>query len=163
MRSILPLLFFFGALDLASAQKAAVPVYDHFDQLAPIFQKDNDTTYVINFWTTWCKPCVEELPYIEQLHADYGSAKLEVILVSLDFPNQIESKLLPFIEERGLQSKVVALTDGNYNRWIDQVEPQWGGAIPITIVYRGKERRYIGEPFHSYEEIREIVEAFVGS
>ncbi|MFT5167540.1 MAG: thiol-disulfide isomerase/thioredoxin, partial [Saprospiraceae bacterium] len=68
-------------------------IYDNFEALVPLFEKQNDTTYVINFWATWCKPCVAELPYFEELHNRYKGKKVKVLLISLDFPNQIEKKL----------------------------------------------------------------------
>ena len=73
-----------------------IPVYENFEDLEPLFNRQTDTTYVINFWATWCKPCVEELPYFEQLFAEHKEEKLKVLLVSLDFPRQLESKLVPF-------------------------------------------------------------------
>ena len=137
-----------------------IPVYDSFDQLAPIFNKQNDTTYVINFWATWCKPCVAEMPYFERLHDDFAGRKLAVILVSLDFPDQIESKLIPFVEQQKLRSTVLALTDGNYNAWIDKVDPSWGGAIPVTILYNAEKRVFVDKAFSTYEELKAAVEAF---
>jgi thiol-disulfide isomerase/thioredoxin len=149
--------------DTKPTSKADFPVYESFDELAPIFEKKNDTTYLINFWATWCKPCVEELPYFEQLHSDFTGEKLEVILVSLDFPNQIESHLVPFLERHKLQSKVMVLTDGDYNSWIDRVDPDWGGAIPISIIYNQKDRRFVGKQFHAYEDVKQLVESFLAS
>ena len=72
------------------------PIYENFEELAFIFQQQNDTTYVINFWSTWCAPCVKELPYFEQVNQKYTNRKVKVILVSLDFPKQLETKLKPF-------------------------------------------------------------------
>jgi thiol-disulfide isomerase/thioredoxin len=138
----------------------SVPLYETFDELAPIFEQKNDTTYLINFWATWCKPCVEEMPYIEQLHDDFGDQKLAIILVSLDFPKQIESKLLPFIRENQLRSRVVALLDGKYNDWIDRVDPSWGGAIPVTVIYNAEKRVFIDKPIKQYEDIKAIVASF---
>lgn len=137
-----------------------IPVYETFDQLAPIFSKQTDSTYLINFWATWCKPCVAEMPYIERLHDDFSEKKLSVILVSLDFPDQIESKLIPFVEQHKLKSTVLALTDGNYNAWIDRVDPAWGGAIPVTIIYNAQKRVFIDKPFGDYEELKAAVGAF---
>ncbi len=134
-----------------------MPIYESFSQLAPIFQYENDTTYVINFWATWCKPCVEELPYfIEQSKALQGEP-VRFILVSLDFPNQVSSRLLPFVEERSIQPLVAVLLDGKYNDWIDQVSPEWGGAIPATLIYKGGQRHFLGQAVHSREELQEAI------
>ena len=137
-----------------------IPVYDSFDQIASLFNKQNDTTYLINFWATWCKPCVEEMPYIERLHEDFAGKKLSVVLVSLDFPDQIESKLIPFVQQRQLRSNVIALTDGNYNAWIDRVDPAWGGAIPVTLIYNAEKRVFIDRQFSDYEALKSVVDSF---
>ena len=128
-----------------------------FDQIASIFERQSDSTYVINFWATWCKPCVEELPYFEQLHDDFGDEKLKVILVSLDFAKDIDKKLVPFLEEHKLRSEVIALLDGQYHTWIDKVDANWSGAIPVTVLYNAKERKFVEEQFSGYEELSGLV------
>lgn len=147
------------AAPTTSAKTADYPfeIVTSFDQLAPIFNRDSDSTYVINFWATWCKPCVEELPYFEQLHDDFSGEKLKVILVSLDFAKDIDRKLVPFVEEHKLRSEVIALLDGQYNNWIDKVDPEWSGAIPVTVLYNAKERKFIGEQFSGYDELSGLV------
>ncbi len=138
-----------------------IPVYDKFDAFAPLLTQDNDTTYVVNFWATWCKPCIQEMPYFEQLHREYRDQKVKIILVSLDFSRQLESKLLPFVTDRRLEPEVVALIDSNYNAWIDLVSPDWSGAIPITIVRKGEQKRLILQELEDYEELESIVKAFI--
>lgn len=133
------------------------PIYDSFEQVASIFEHKTDTTYVINFWATWCKPCVKELPYFEALHDNFKGEKIKVILVSLDFKKDIESKLIPFVEEHKLKSNVIALTDHKYNEWIDRVDPEWGGAIPVTVVYNQSQREFIGESFANQKELFDLV------
>lgn len=133
------------------------PVYENFSDLEYIFQYQNDTTYVINFWATWCKPCVEELPYFEQLHAEKGSDKLKVILVSLDFAKDVPTKLASFVQKRQLKPEVIALIDGQYNNWIDKVHPDWGGAIPVTYIYRGDQVIFHDQQYDSYEDLRASV------
>ena len=137
-----------------------IPIYEEFGQAEPFFHFDNDTTYVINFWVTWCKPCVEELPYFEELTQAYQRQKVKVILVSLDFPRQFESKLAPFVEERQLQSTVIALADGRYNDWIDKVSTEWTGAIPATYIYKGEKARFIGNPVKSMAELEAVIKLF---
>lgn len=142
-------------------QVGRIPVFEKYDALAPMLSQNNDTTYVINFWATWCKPCVQEMPYFEQLHREYRDQKVRIIMVSLDFSRQLESRLLPFVTDRQLELEVVALTDHNYNSWIDLVSPEWSGAIPITVIRKGEESRLVLQEFSGYEELDEIVKSFV--
>lgn len=138
-----------------------IPVYTSFEAIEPLFQQKNDTTYVINFWATWCKPCVEELPYFEDLHKNYSNQKVRVILVSLDFPRQIESKVVPFVAKHQLRSDVVVLAETNSNNYIDKVDPGWSGAIPVTVIYNAKDRRFIGQSFDDYQDLEETVKSFL--
>ncbi len=142
-------------------QASDLPVYDNFTDLEYLFQFNNDTTYVINFWATWCGPCVKELPYFEQLHETYDGQKIKIILISLDFPRQIKTKLIPFIEKHQLQSDVVVLTDGAYNDWIPKVDESWDGAIPVTLVYKQEKSIFTAKEFHDFEALNTIVEQFI--
>lgn len=104
-------------------------------QLLQRFNATSDTVYVYNFWATWCKPCVAELPYFEQLGKQYANKKLKITLISLDFLEQTETRVNPFIKDKGLQSDVFVLDGGkDPNAWIDQIDPTWSGAIPATLV-----------------------------
>ena len=120
--------------------------------------KDNKI-YVINFWATWCAPCVKELPYFEALNEAYRDKNIEVILVSLDFPHLYEKKLKPFIKENGLQSKVIVLNDPAMNTWIPKVDESWSGSIPATIIYKNEHRTFYERSF-TYEELEKEVEQF---
>lgn len=140
-----------------------IPVYSSFEGVEDLFKQKNDTTYVINFWATWCKPCVKELPYFERVQEKYKDEKVQVILVSLDFKRQLKKKLKPFLEERKMKSKVVVLTDNKYNNWIDRVDTNWSGAIPVTVIYNAKGRRFIGKAVSDFEELDRIVQRVVAS
>jgi len=137
------------------------PIHEKFTTLAPIFKQQNDTTYVINFWSTWCAPCVKELPHFEALHEKYLNKKVKVILVSLDFPKQLETKLKPFLAENNLQSTLFVLTDPDANSWVDQVNPTWSGAIPATVVYKGTKNKFYEKSFEDLAELEEIVTPFL--
>lgn len=137
------------------------PVYEEFSGIEPIFNFQNDSTYIINFWATWCKPCVKELPYFERLHNYLQGKKARIILVSMDFPNQIETRLKTFVEQRNLQPDVMVLTDPAQNDWIPRVEQSWDGAIPVTVVYNAKERKFFSGELDDYDTLKETVESML--
>ena len=66
----------------------------NYNELKPYLERNDDKTHVVNFWATWCAPCVKELPYFETLGEQYASNNVEVLLVSLDFPKQVEKSQL---------------------------------------------------------------------
>lgn len=135
------------------------PVYD-FEEFEPLLHKDDGKTYIINFWATWCKPCIVELPYFEQINAEQKDNNVEVLLVSLDMPNMWKSRLEPFVEKKGLKSKVVILDDPKQNEWIPKVSEEWGGGIPATLIYN-KEKRSFYEKGFTYEELNEELNKFL--
>lgn len=96
-------------------------------------EQTGDTLMIYNFWATWCKPCVEELPHFAKLQETYADQPVKVVLVSLDFAN-LNEKLIPFLAEKGIALPVWHLTDLDYNTWIVKVSEQWDGAIPATWV-----------------------------
>jgi len=131
-----------------------------FDGLEPLLNKQGDKVYVVNFWATWCAPCIKEIPHFEKLNANYKNKNVEVLLVSLDFPFNYEKKLKPFIKEHKLQSKIVALDDPDMNSWMPKVSEEWTGAIPITIIYN-KEKRQFYERTFTYKELENEVKQFL--
>ncbi len=145
--------------DTTTTSSVDLAIYN-FDQLEPIINKNDDKVHVVNFWATWCKPCVKELPYFEQVRADYNNDELEVLLVSLDFPNQFDKKLKPFIKEHALKSDVVALDDPDMNTWIPKVSEDWTGSIPATIIYN-KDKRVFYERSFTQEELNEELKNFL--
>lgn len=135
--------------------KARIPSYN-FNELNTFLTKDSDTTYVINFWATWCKPCVKELPAFEKLNAESSNMKVKVILVSLDFPEKLETQVIPFIEKNEIKSQVFLLDDADANSWIPRVSKDWSGAIPATLIYSNIVRRFYERSFTYEELIKEL-------
>lgn len=98
----------------------------------------SDTVYVLNFWATWCAPCVAELPHFEKLTVEYAQKPVRVVLISTDFRRDVDRRLKPFVERQDLKSQVVFLDERTPNDWIDLIAPEWSGAIPATLVVRPK-------------------------
>ncbi len=116
------------------------------DDLEQRISAQADTTFVVNFWATWCAPCVKELPYFEMLQQERSKERTKVLLVSLDFTEHIDTKLIPFIEKKALKCEVSVLDEQNDNVWIPRVDPAWSGAIPATFfVNTTKKTRHFHE------------------
>ena len=156
------------AVPVAEKQPQPVHVYEQdstivkaydYNGLKYFLNQKNDTTYVVNFWATWCEPCVKELPFFEELNEKYKDDKVKVLLVSLDMKKMVERKLLPFIKQRRLQSDVILLQDPDANSWITKVDSTWSGAIPATLIYNEDQRKFYEKSF-TYDELEKEVSNF---
>jgi thiol-disulfide isomerase/thioredoxin len=117
-------------------------------ELEKILKNPANKLFVVNFWATWCPPCVKEIPSFEKVSGEYDTAKVKFIMVSLDFPSQIEKQLIPYIKKHNLSLKVAVMLDIDYNSWIDKVDISWQGEIPATLIFNNNRKiRY----FHSGE------------
>ena len=133
----------------------------NYEQLKPLLNKEGDNkTYVVNFWATWCAPCVKELPYFERVNKEYKDKNVEVLLVSLDFPKKKESKLITFIAKKNIQSEVVLLDDVNEQFWIADISEKWSGALPATLIYN-KDKREFYEKSFTEEELQKEIQSFI--
>ncbi len=134
---------------------AQIKVYETFNEFEKDFLQptNKDTTYIVNFWATWCVPCVKELPYFEELNNKYANKKVKICLVSLDFPENVESRLVPFINKKNIKNNVVLLADSKTNVWIDKVDPSWSGSIPITLFLRGETKNFYEKEYHNIEDL----------
>ena len=127
----------------------------NFDGFEALLHKQDDTLRIINFWATWCKPCVKELPAFERVAKEFSSEKVKVIFVSLDFPEQMEHRLVPFVKERKLEN-VILLDDPKSNTWIPKVDESWSGAIPATLIYK-KDQRDFYESGFDYSSLKNAI------
>ena len=142
-----------------SAQSIPILTFDKFEKF---LKPENDSIYVINFWATWCMPCVEELPAFEKLNDVYKNQKVKVMLVSLDFKSQYNKKVVPFVKKNKLNSEVILLDTEGKNDFIDKVSPQWQGSIPATLILQAdsKTQNFYERKF-TYDELEKIVKPLI--
>ena len=126
-----------------------------FDELNTYIKENNSKPLVINFWATWCAPCVKELPYFEKLNKENQNVK--VILVSLDFEKQVESKLIPFLKKKKIASTSIYLADKDYNSWLPKIDKNWSGSIPATVIFNQDKKIFVEQDFSNYEELNTFV------
>ena len=160
MRYILPILVVLLMVSCKEESKEITFTEVDYNGLEKVLNKQDNKTYVVNFWATWCAPCVKELPYFERINKQYKDKNVEVVLVSLDFPKHFDTKLKNFINEKQLQAELYALNDMNSNYWIPKVNKDWSGAIPATLIYNSKKREFFEQAFE-YEELEKTLNKFL--
>lgn len=122
---------------------------------------DSGKTQIVNFWAMWCTPCVKELPIIEDYAKKHPDT--DVLLISLDFPKDIETKLKPFLKNKNITSKVILLDDSDANSWIDKINPDWSGAIPFTIIFNNEKRSYHERVFENLEDLENEIKKTINN
>ncbi|MEM6721192.1 MAG: TlpA disulfide reductase family protein [Bacteroidota bacterium] len=132
--------------------KTDIPVLN-FEQFEKYLNIEDDNIHVVNFWATWCAPCVKELPYFEAVNQEYKDKNVKVLLVSLDFNLK---KLNSFLTKNNLKSEQVLLDDPDQNAWIPKVSTKWSGAIPATVIYKKGKRAFFEKSFTKAELEKEL-------
>ncbi len=117
------------------------------NQLNKRISNGKDTTFIINFWATWCGPCVAELPNFEKLHAAYPSNKVKIILMSVDYQSKLNTALIPFIKKHGLKNEVFLLNEKDQQEYINRIDSSWSGSIPATLFIKGNKRKFMEQSF----------------
>jgi thiol-disulfide isomerase/thioredoxin len=122
------------------------------DQLYERVKRGSDTIFVVNFWATWCVPCVQELPNFEKLSIEHVNEKLKVLLISVDFKSQLKSAVIPFVKKNGIRNEVFLLNEPDPQVYINRIDSSWSGAIPATAILKDQKHVFFEKEF-TYEEL----------
>ena len=149
------LFFFVGCTSLTRERIEIIKI----DGLQSLINEKDHQLHVINFWATWCKPCVKELPQFTELAKSHP--QISISLVSLDFVQDLEAKVYPFLDKKNIDLRVLLIDELDYNLWIDMVDSSWSGAIPATLILEpGTGHRIFLEKEFENNELVETIERF---
>ncbi len=117
-----------------------------------------DEVLVINFWATFCKPCVAEIPFFISTVEKYKSSKVSLLLVSLDLPSFYPKKIASFVKKNRFKTAIAWLDETNADYFCPKIDNTWSGSIPATLVINKKTgfRKFAEE-----EMSRETFEAII--
>jgi thiol-disulfide isomerase/thioredoxin len=142
--------FLFFIVFTATHAQQAVKVIK-FPALEKILSPNNDTIYIINFWATWCQPCIEELPAFEQVRTNLKQEKVKFMLISLDAVKNANTNVAAFVRKKQLKSDLYLLDEPDGNTWMEKIDENWSGAIPATIFVRERQKQFVEKPLTRQE------------
>lgn len=127
-----------------------------------ILENPEDKLFVVNFWATWCGPCVKEIPYFEKVAKEYSDNKVEFILMSLDFPSELERRLIPFINKNNISLRVILIEELEYDKWMKFVDSVWQGNLPSTLFFNNAKdlRQFVARPLDE-PDLRNIINSMI--
>ncbi len=156
MRQLLFLIVLLSGSLTSWSQK--ITLYTSGELMSRVEQED--TLYIVNFWATWCVPCVKELPVFDTLQGRYREKPVKVILVSLDFKDDYEDKITKFVARRKPQPEIVWFSETNANVFIPRIDDRWSGAIPATLIIRGEQKEFLEQTI-SVTDITDIADRWL--
>ena len=131
-------------------------------KLTNLISENKGNALVVNVWATWCVPCVEEMPALIKLTDSYASENVKVIGISIDYPEEIQSKILPFIKKNKINFPIYVNDFKNDEALINYLNKEWSGAIPATFIYDkdGVQKEFLlGK--HSFLDFNSAVEKYL--
>lgn len=152
---IFSLILFFSSTSFAQTAQTI-----KLNDLQAIINKKSEDIQVINFWATWCGPCIKEMPLFEKLTSE-NKPGVKVTLISMDLDlNPDPEKVYKFIARKNIKSEVLLLDAPDPDSWINKIEKEWSGSLPATLVINHKtgQRKFIGKELHEGDLERLIAE-----
>ena len=121
-----------------------------------------DSLTVINFWATWCKPCVKEIPHFEATRKNLKNKSIRFWYISLDFADQQKTRLDPFVKAKMNGARVFLLDEVDYNQWLNKIDSGWEGSIPVTLFVNNskKIKKFVGNELNE-EQLNQIISSFL--
>lgn len=147
------IIIFFFLVKISITQE--LTILKSLDDIRSIKEENAGKVLVFNFWATWCKPCVEEFPELIKIHQKFKSKDFKLIFISLDFKEDINTKLLPFLKNNNVDFKTYYLDVNNTDDIMNYFNVKWDGGIPATFIFDTSEKLQkfiLGENNHDFFE-----------
>lgn len=117
-----------------SGPDPAITVANARELIEAIERTNAADVVVLNFWATWCPPCVAEMPAFVRFQTEFAARPVKVISVSADHPDTLADRVRPFVQKHKLPFPVRVLSERDPTSIASALELDWNGALPATFV-----------------------------
>ena len=149
------------ALSTSKAVLSVAPIDEA--GLKKLISERNGRVLLLNIWATWCAPCVAEFPDLVKLSQTCDTTAVEVVAISADYPDEVDTKIIPFLKRTNVSFRVYVAQFEHQEDFINAVSRSWSGALPASLIYDslGTERLFhVGQ--QSYDDFKHEVDKIKG-
>lgn len=100
--------------------------------------KESKGPLIVNFWATFCIPCIEEIPYFQEEVKKHQDEGVQLLLVSLDMKSAYPKKVTDFATRRSFTAPKVWLNETDADYFCPKIDPKWTGSIPASLFINNK-------------------------
>ena len=103
------------------------------DNLKALRKNPTGKLLLVDFWATWCQPCVEEFPEFETMYRMYGNRKFDLVTVSINYPDE-RAAVLEQLEKQHATTRNLIFGSPQIYDLMAAFDPSWKGAVPYTVL-----------------------------
>lgn len=105
------------------------------DDLKSLRKNSTGKLLLVDFWATWCSPCIEEFPELETMYRMYGHRDFDLVTVSINYPDE-KAGVLSALAKQHATSRNLVLGSTDIYSLIAAFDPQWNAAVPYTVLIK---------------------------
>ncbi len=103
------------------------------DGMKALRKNTTGKTLLVNFWATWCAPCVEEFPDLQNTWRMYRKRPFELVTVSVNYPDE-EKAVRAFLEAQHASTKNYLPATMDPSELVQAFDPEWSGGVPYSMI-----------------------------